>query len=99
MACMRPKIRKVCILMYENIQKTVIDVIAEHLELDPADLNADTSLTNDLNVDSLDFVEICIALEDIYGVDFDTDELAASMTSTTTIADVVDYLVSLGVTD
>lgn len=85
--------------MYENIQKTVIEAVADQLELDPSDITADTSLTTDLKIDSLDFVEICIALEDIYGIEFDTEELAKSMTASTTVADVVDYLISLGASD
>lgn len=96
---LRTDIMKGVYFMYENIQQTVIDAVANHLDLDPSEINGDTSLTNDLMVDSLDFVEICMVLEDIYGIDFDTDEMAVSMTASTTISDVVDYLVSLGVTD
>lgn len=85
--------------MYEKILDTIIDVISNQLDLDPADLNAETSLTNDLKVDSLDFVEISLALEDIYGVTFDDDELAKTMSSSTTIGDIAEYLISLGVTE
>lgn len=85
--------------MYENILKTVIDTIAEQLDMDAEDISATTSLTGDLKIDSLDFVEICIALEEAYDVEFDTEELAKSMASTTTVADVVDYLINMGATD
>ena len=85
--------------MYEKIVDTIIDVISNELDIDPADLNAETSLTNDLKVDSLDFVEISLALEDIYGVSFDDDELAKSMSASTTIGDIAEYLISLGVSE
>lgn len=85
--------------MYEKIVDTIIDVISNELDIDPADLNAETSLTNDLKVDSLDFVEISLALEDIYGVSFDDDKLAKSMSASTTIGDIAEYLISLGVAE
>lgn len=83
--------------MFEKIQQSVIEAVANQLEMDPADITGDTSLTEDLKLDSLDFVEVCIALEDIYGIEFDTEELSKSMSSSTTVNDVVEYLISLGV--
>ena len=83
--------------MFEKIQQNVIEAVANQLEMDPADITGETSLTEDLKLDSLDFVEVCIALEDIYGVEFDTEELSKSMSSSTTVNDVVEYLISLGV--
>ncbi|MBQ9858785.1 MAG: acyl carrier protein [Oscillospiraceae bacterium] len=83
--------------MFEKIQQNVIEAVANQLEMDPADITGETSLTEDLKLDSLDFVEVCIALEDIYGVEFDTEELSKSMSASTTVNDVVEYLISLGV--
>ena len=83
--------------MLEKIQQNVIEAVANQLEMDPADITGETSLTEDLKLDSLDFVEVCIALEDIYGVEFDTEELSKSMSASTTVNDVVEYLISLGV--
>ncbi len=83
--------------MFEKIQQNVIEAVANQLEMDPAEITGETSLTEDLKLDSLDFVEVCIALEDIYGVEFDTEELSKSMSASTTVNDVVEYLISLGV--
>ena len=94
-----PVLRQNGEVMYEKIVDTIIEVISNELDIDPADLNAETSLTNDLKVDSLDFVEISLALEDIYGVSFDDDELAKSMSASTTIGDIAEYLISLGVSE
>ena len=85
--------------MFESIQKTVIETVASHLGMSPEDISPDTSLTTDLKVDSLDFVEICIELEDNYGITFDVEEMGKSMTASTTIYDVVEYLISLGATE
>lgn len=82
--------------MFEKVLNTVIETIANQLEMDPAEIKGDANLTADLKIDSLDFVEICITLEDIYGIDFDTDELSKSMSSTTCVNDIVDYLISAG---
>lgn len=83
--------------MFEKIQQSVIEAVANQIEVDPSEINGDTSLTEDLNLDSLDFVEVCMALEDIYGIEFDTEELSKSMSSSTTVNDVVEYLISRGV--
>jgi acyl carrier protein len=85
--------------MFESIQKTVIETVASHLGMNPEDITPDTSLTTDLKVDSLDFVEICIELEDNYGITFDVEEMGKSMSASTTINDVVEYLISLGATE
>ena len=83
--------------MFEKIQQNVIEAVANQLDMDASDITGETSLTEDLKLDSLDFVEVCIALEDIYGVEFDTEELSKSMSASTTVNDVVEYLISLGV--
>ena len=85
--------------MFESIQKTVIETVASHLGMNPEDITPDTSLTTDLKVDSLDFVEICIELEDNYGMTFDVEEMGKFMSASTTINDVVEYLISLGATE
>ena len=83
--------------MFEKIQQNVIEAVANQLDMDASEIKGETSLTEDLKLDSLDFVEVCIALEDIYGVEFDTEELSKSMSASTTVNDVVEYLISLGV--
>ena len=85
--------------MFESIQKTVIETVASHLGMSPEEITPETSLTTDLKVDSLDFVEICIELEENYGITFDVEEMGKSMTASTTINDVVEYIISLGATE
>ena len=52
--------------MFEEIR----DIIAEQLNIDDLDeLTLDTSLKDDLNADSLDAVEVIMALEDKYDIE------------------------------
>lgn len=85
-----------CMLMYEKIEETVIRIIADTLAMDPSDITSETKLVTDLKVDSVDYVEICVSLEDEFNVSFDTEKLMESMTDATTVANIVDYLVSAG---
>ncbi len=71
--------------MFEEIR----DIIAEQLSIDDLDeLTLETSLKDDLNADSLDAVEVIMALEDKYDIEI-ADEDAENFK---TIADIVDYI-------
>lgn len=82
--------------MNEKILESVIRIIADTIAMDPADITADTKLAEDLKVDSVDYVEICVSLEDEFNVAFDTEKLLESMTESTTVADIVTYLTNAG---
>ena len=57
--------------MFEEIR----DIIAEQLSIDDLDeLTLDTSLKDDLNADSLDAVEVIMALEDEFGIEIPDEE-------------------------
>ena len=71
--------------MFEEIR----DIIAEQLSIDDLDeLTLDTSLKDDLNADSLDAVEVIMALEDKYDIEI-AEEDAENFK---TIADIVNYI-------
>ena len=63
-------------------------IVSEQLEIDAESITADTRLNEDLNADSLDVVEILMALEDEFGVEI-PDEETEKMKP---IGDVVDYI-------
>ena len=67
--------------------------IAEQLNCDAAEINADTSFKDDLGADSLDLFELVMALEDEYNIEIPAEEL----TELTTVGAVMDYLKSKGV--
>ena len=47
--------------MFEKIQ----EIIAEKLSVDPSEITQDASFIDDLNADSLDIVELIMALGDV----------------------------------
>ena len=50
--------------MFEKIR----DVLAKQFELDPETITRDTNLIDDIGADSLDIVELIMALEDEFGI-------------------------------
>lgn len=64
------------------------EIIAEQLELDAETITAETRLTEDLNADSLDVVEMLMALEDEFGIDIPDEEIEKMKT----IGDVAAYI-------
>ena len=67
----------------------VIELLAEQLNIDKATLNKDTRIVEDLHADSLDVVEMLIALEDEFHISV-PDEDAKGLTTIGAIADYVD---------
>ncbi len=63
-------------------------IVSEQLEIDAESITIDTRLNEDLNADSLDVVEILMALEDEFGVEIPDEETEKMKT----IGDVVDYI-------
>ena len=66
----------------------VKEIIAKELEVEPKDLTADKKFIEDLGADSLDIVELVMALEEEFGLDIpdeDADKLK-------TVGDAMNYL-------
>lgn len=72
----------------EEIFEAVRTILAEQLELDAAEINMDTNIIDDLDADSLDFVEMVTSIEDEFNIVI-TDE---SVGDFKTIRQVVEYL-------
>ena len=71
--------------MFEEIR----DIIAEQLSIDDLDeLTLDTYLKDDLNADSLDAVEVIMALEDKYDIEIAEEDAEEFKT----IGDIVNYI-------
>ena len=64
------------------------EIIAKELEVSPDQLTADASFIDDLGADSLDTVELVMALEEEFGIDI-PDEDADKIK---TVGDVMAYL-------
>ena len=60
------------------IYETVRELLAHQLEIDPAQIGPQTDILEDLGADSLDIVELVIAIEEEYDIVI-TDERAANV--------------------
>lgn len=70
----------------------IIDRVAQQLDCNPEELTVDTHLADDLNADSLDMVELVMALEEEFGIEV-PDEEAEKLA---TIRDIQQYLETKG---
>ncbi|MCQ2553017.1 MAG: acyl carrier protein [Clostridia bacterium] len=57
-------------MVFEQIR----DIIAEQLGAEASDITPETNLMKDLEADSLDAVEIIMAIEDTFGVEIPDDQ-------------------------
>jgi len=73
---------------HEEIFAKVKEVIVDQLSVEEDDVTADASFFDDLGADSLDIVELVMALEDQFGISI-PDEDAESIK---TVGDAVDYI-------
>ena len=57
-----------------DIENRVKKIVAEHLSVDLEKVNLDSSFVDDLGADSLDQVELVMALEEEFGTDIPDDQ-------------------------
>jgi acyl carrier protein len=63
-------------------------ILADQLDIDPEKIQMDSRLLDDLGADSLDVVDLVMAIEDEFSIEV-SDEALENMT---TIADAVNYI-------
>ncbi len=68
------------------IQRTVLDAVAEVLDVNMTEISSQTKLQDDLGADSIDFVDILVRIEETFNTEFpitmcETQRLSPSMTS------------------
>lgn len=71
-------------MIYEKIKT----VLAEQTGIDASEITMESTFTEDLNIDSLDMVELVMELEEEYGIEIDEDDADKIKT----IGDVVNYI-------
>ena len=64
------------------------EMVADQLNVDAAEITAETSFKDDLGADSLDLFELVMALEEEYNVEIPSEDLE----KITTVGAVMDYL-------
>ena len=72
----------------ENIEQRVKKIVAEQLGVNEADVKTDSSFVNDLGADSLDTVELVMALEE----EFETEIPDEDAEKITTVQQAIDYV-------
>lgn len=76
----------------EEIYEKVKEVIVEQLNVEDDDVTPEASFIDDLGADSLDIVELVMALEESFGISIPDEEAEGIKT----VADAVSYIVSNG---
>ena len=74
----------------EEIFQTMRDLVAEQFAMDPAEITMETSFEEDLGADSVDLVELVMAMEE----EFDMGEAGDELTGLKTVGDAVNYVAS-----
>lgn len=73
-----------------GIENKVIELIANQLNIKANEVTADKKILEDLGADSLDVVEMLMALEEEFGVNIPTEEA----TNLATVGDVINAIAS-----
>ena len=74
-------------IMFEKIR----DIVVEQLGVDEEKVTMESSFVDDLGADSLDIVELVMALEEAFGVEIPDSEAE----KISTVGDVVEYVKNL----
>ena len=64
------------------------DIIIDQLQVDESEVTMDTNLVKDLSADSLDAVEIIMAIEEEYGIEIPDEDAETFQT----VGDLVRYV-------
>jgi len=72
----------------ESIEEKVKHIIVEQLGVDADEIKAESSFVDDLGADSLDVVELVMALEEKFGLEI-SDEDAEKLTS---VQQAIEYI-------
>jgi len=70
------------------MEQKVINLVSEATKVDAGKISAATSFIDDLNLDSLDIVELMMKMEDEFGVEIPEEDAEGLKT----VQDVVTYL-------
>ncbi|MQF80513.1 MAG: acyl carrier protein [SAR202 cluster bacterium] len=83
-----------------SVLDRVREIAADKLSKDISEVSAESSFTADLDADSLDVVELIMAIEEEFGTDDNPLEISdEDAEGIMTVQDAVDYLASHNITE
>ena len=71
-----------------SVEKKVKEIVAEQLGRDENEVTSEASFIDDLGADSLDIVELVMAMEDEFGIEIPDEEAEKIKT----VKDVIEYI-------
>ena len=82
--------------VFERVRK----IIVEQLGVEEGDVNPQTSFVDDLNADSLDLVELIMAMEEEFSKEGKTMEISdEDAEKIVTVQDAVSYIIEQGIAE
>lgn len=72
----------------KSTAERVIGVVAEQLGIEVSDVKLESNIIDDLGADSLDHIEIAMAIEDVFSVEI-SDEEIEKIKTVSELADIV----------
>lgn len=72
----------------DNIKDRVINLIADTLEIDTSEINEESNLVSDLEIESLDLVSLVVAFEN----EFDIEIADNDIKNLQTVKDIIEYI-------
>jgi acyl carrier protein len=76
----------------DHIRQKIIETLAEEFELDPDQLTPEATLYDDLGLDSLDAVDLVVAMEKAFSVKLANEE---EVKTVRTVGDLLKLIISL----
>ncbi|GAB4332951.1 MAG: acyl carrier protein [Dehalococcoidia bacterium] len=80
-----------------SVYERVRDVVVAQLKVDPSEVVPEATLVDDLRADSLDIVDLTIALEEAFAEDADLEITDEDAENIRTVQDIIDFLASKGI--
>ena len=74
--------------MADDVSSKVKKIVADHLGIDEAKVNEESSFIDDLGADSLDTVELVMAFEEKFGIEIPDDAAETIQT----VQNAIDYI-------
>lgn len=74
--------------MASTVERRVKDIVAEQLGLEDEEIGVENSIIDDLGADSLDIVELIMALEEEFSLDIPDEDAEKILT----VKDAVEYV-------